>query len=89
MFQSRVPFGSVGGVDVPCSGALSSLQQPQVRVPAPGPLLRVAPPLSHPVPCHLLNCHIKAQKILKKIKIKKTCLSPRTPELVNTKIIYK
>ena len=40
------PFSSVGRAGVPCTEALSSLQRPEVRVPAWGPLLRVTPPLT-------------------------------------------
>ena len=52
------PFTSVGRAGIPCTEALSSLQRSRVRVPAWGPLLRVAPPLSHPVSCRIFSCSI-------------------------------
>ena len=40
---------------VPCAEALSLLQPTRIRLPAWVTLLRVTPPLSHPVSCHLFS----------------------------------
>ena len=65
-------FHLVGRAGVPCTEALSSLQWPQVCVPAQGPLLHVTHPLSlilFPViswAC-TINKAVKAKEIHKKI----------------------
>ena len=62
---------------VPCTEALSTLQRPRVRVRAWGPMLRVPPPLSQPVPYHIIIQTVnkkkrKKKKIHKKKKKKKS-----------------
>ena len=52
-------FSSVGRAGHPCTEALSSLQQTQVRFLA-------WIPLSQPVSCHIFNCPVNKAKRLKK-----------------------
>ena len=60
---SGAPFSTVGRARAPCAKAL---QWTLVRLPAWVPLLRVTPPLSPPVSCHIfswpINKAIKSQK---------------------------
>ena len=53
--HSGAPFSSVGRARVPCAEAL---QRTWVPLPARVPLLRVTPPLSPPVSCHIFSCTI-------------------------------
>ena len=61
-----VPFSSVGRAGVHVQ-RLCPRCRPWVRLPAWGPLLRMTPPFSHPVSCHLFSYSVnKAIKATKK-----------------------
>ena len=54
-FQGAL-FSSVGGAGIPCTEALSAAAPGSS--PGLGPIAACHSPLSHPVPCHLLNCPV-------------------------------
>ena len=72
-------FSSVGSAASEAE-ALSSLQQPWVWVLTCDPLLHVATPFSHPVPCHFFSCSTNKSQIKAKkyIFLKRSTEFPRT-----------